>query len=222
MAFAAFARSRRPEQSALSGGAPVRSAAARSASTRSGLPQGTTAAPWALGEQLHGTTAAARRLSRSWRAVAGGDSFRRRAASQLPAAASSCGQRRLSQQLAPTSRTSPRAHGCMAMLRAALCSAGRAGACAGAGGARAVSAASAARGAAARQLSTASEVGAAPSLLGSQARLTAGSAPLHTGDRANAQHRDQRAHRQVRVPARAVRRAALTAPLPGSAAARPR
>ena len=70
-----------------------------------------TAVPWALVEQLHGTTATARRLSRSWRIVADrGDSFRRRAASQLPAAASSCGQRALSQKPVPASRTGPRAH----------------------------------------------------------------------------------------------------------------
>ena len=40
----------------------------------------------------------------------GGDSFRRRAASQLPAAASSCGQRALSQKPVPASQTGPRAH----------------------------------------------------------------------------------------------------------------
>ena len=168
-----------------------------------------TAVPWALVEQLHGTTATARRLSRSWRIVAAATASvgaQRRSFQLLPPAAARgrCPRSRSRPAERALERTS-----CMAMLRAALCwpsaaSAGRAGAGAGAvltGGARA-SAANAARGAAARQLSTASEVGAAPSLLSTQGRLTAGSAPLHTGDRANAQHRDQRAHRQVRVDVR--------------------
>ena len=80
----------------------------RSASTRSGLPRhrcplgSGRAAAWHHCDSAKAEPELAHRR--------GGDSFRRRAASQLPAAASSCGQRALSQKPVPASRTGPRAH----------------------------------------------------------------------------------------------------------------